>query len=195
MIMSVHELEQLAEVLDAVTTATAGVQTPPELMPASPASNDDEGDEGSISDEGEEPLAAGNSQSSTAHEVRPDSCVSGGAATVDASASLASAALVPSERTLLGSLKLRYAADRQETLEESFFPYYADSTPESLLREAEEYVGKHNIPASHVPAIVQAAVAKRDRALAAAADSGKGKKKKKKSPKTNREAPLESSTS
>lgn len=67
-----------------------------------------------------------------------------------------------------------------DTLGESLFPYYADSNAENLEKEAEEFVSSHNIPSSHIQAIVQAALAKRDKALAAAAEEQASKSRKKK---------------
>jgi hypothetical protein len=54
-----------------------------------------------------------------------------------------------------------------DKLGESLFPYYADSDVENLKKEAEEFVSSRNIPSSHIQAIVQAALAKRKKALAA----------------------------
>jgi hypothetical protein len=54
-----------------------------------------------------------------------------------------------------------------DKLGESLFPYYADSDVENLKKEAEEFVSSRNIPSSYIQAIVQAALAKREKALAA----------------------------
>jgi hypothetical protein len=54
-----------------------------------------------------------------------------------------------------------------DKLGESLFPYYADSDLENLEKEAEEFVSSRNIPSSHIQAIVQAALAKREKVLAA----------------------------
>jgi len=54
-----------------------------------------------------------------------------------------------------------------DKLGESLFPYYADSDVENLKKEAEEFVSSRNIPSSHIQAIVQAALAKREKVLAA----------------------------
>ena len=54
-----------------------------------------------------------------------------------------------------------------DKLGESLFPYYANSDLENLEKEAEEFVSSRNIPSSHIQAIVQAALAKREKVLAA----------------------------
>ena len=59
---------------------------------------------------------------------------------------------------------MRQGSDK---LGESLFPYYADSDLENLEKEAEEFVSSRNIPSSHIQAIVQAALAKREKVLAA----------------------------
>ena len=66
-----------------------------------------------------------------------------------------------------------------DKLGESLFPYYADSDLENLEKEAEEFVSSRNIPSSHIQAIVQAALAKRENALAAGeAQASRSRKKK-----------------
>jgi len=173
MVISVYEQEDLAQVLEEVKTATAGVQTPPEMMPTQPAPrSDSEGQEAPDDD----------SMEAAPEELQGSAAAAAAAAAADADANATSGGTstqeaTPAVRKLLGSLKLRHAVDRQETLVESLFPYYADSTPENLAAEAEQFVQQHNIPASHIRAIVQAAVAKRDKALAAFADARAQKKK------------------
>lgn len=60
-----------------------------------------------------------------------------------------------------------------DKLGESFFPYYADSDVENLEKEAEQFVSSRNIPSSHIQAIVQAALAKREKALAAGVEQAR----------------------
>lgn len=70
-------------------------------------------------------------------------------------------------RTKLGSLKLHHTVLNQEELGESYFPYYADSTVQTLEEEARKFVAEKKIPTSHISAIVQAAMRKKEKALAA----------------------------
>ena len=73
-------------------------------------------------------------------------------------------------RTKLGSLKLHHTVLNQEELGElgeSNFPYYADSTVQTLEEEARKFVAEKKIPTSHISAIVQAAMRKKEKALAA----------------------------
>ena len=83
----------------------------------------------------------------------------------------AAAATASTARKVLGTIKLRHTMTEQEALGESVFPYYADSTPDNIAAEADEFVLKRNIPTTHVAAIVHAALLKKEKALALARET------------------------
>ena len=82
------------------------------------------------------------------------------------------------------SIKLQHTVGEQKL--ESVFPYYADSTAENLAAEADMFVKEKNIPSSHVPAIVAAALKKKTKVLEEAEEQARQKEERAREKKNKR---------
>jgi hypothetical protein len=169
--ITVYDHDEISHVLEAVTKATAGVQTSSELMVGPSLSgimrDDDESLEFSAVPDPNDSSNLTPAANAGMEELPPSSENAGPRRgdKRDSTPTRVVSSASGDARKMLGTITLRHPVARQDTPAEWTFPYYADSTPENLEAEAQAFVRNKGISVEHVHAIVQAALAKRDKAL------------------------------